>query len=285
MGMAVGWPLYSKEGYQTDCENVEAKAITHMKDTGPSGLPARLSAVYKRIMSNAASDAHLYVTGYSGFFNHDTDACDSTTFYPFPVRLIPESVGDLIYLTKGLRRELNNLVDNLNTVIRDTIATVNGDLGDVQSSFDGHRWCEEGVVEPDSTSTGQSWFFLSGWDDVAGNVNGNLDTIETRDYNFLVAQGSLNLPDSDTCDPNRTDLYRSYKCEIAKLVDADPGRELANMVSEANSDLSGFVFDLNNLAPFIPTVIKTFHPRSAGMAAYRDAVFAKMREVEQFPNF
>ncbi|KAL6229273.1 SGNH hydrolase-type esterase domain-containing protein [Aspergillus navahoensis] len=295
MGMAVGRPLYSKEGYRTDCENVEAKAITHMKDTGSSGLPARLSAVYKRIMSNAASDAHLYVTGYSGFFNHDTDACDSTTFYPFPVSLIPESVGDLVYLTKGLRRELNNLVDNLNTVIRDTIATVNSDLGserihfvDVQSSFDGHRWCEEGVVEPDSTSTGQSWFFLSGWDDVAGNVNGNLvsrDTIESRDYNFLVEQGSLNLPDSDTCDPNGTDLYGSYKCEIAKLVDADPGGELANMVSEANSDLSGLVFDMNNLAPFIPTVIKTFHPRSAGMAAYRDAVFAKMREVEQFPNF
>jgi hypothetical protein len=102
---------------------------------------------------------------------------------------------------------------------------------------------------------------------------------------FLGNQGSLNLPDPNTCNPNSIDLYEAYMCEILKLVDASPDGEIANMVNEANADLSDLVFDINDLAPFIPSVIKTFHPRLARMAIYHNAVFGKIREAEQFPNF
>jgi hypothetical protein len=76
-----------------------------------------------------------------------------------------------VYLTRDLRRELNDLVQLLNNRIIESIREANANTWpdrafyvDMQPWFDGHRWCEDGDFhEPDLN--GKSWFFLSGWPD------------------------------------------------------------------------------------------------------------------------
>jgi hypothetical protein len=51
----------------------------------------------------------------------------------------------------------------------------------------------------------------------------------------------------------------------------------------ANSDLASGGFTTQNCIWFLPTrQIKTFHPRSAGMALYRDAIIDVRDDVDGF---
>ncbi|ODM24098.1 hypothetical protein SI65_01688 [Aspergillus cristatus] len=57
----------------------------------------------------------------------------------------------IVMLTRTLRRELDDQVGELNSVIREAVSDVNGNRRtgqvhyvDIQSRFDGYQWCEEG---------------------------------------------------------------------------------------------------------------------------------------------
>ncbi|EXJ87872.1 hypothetical protein A1O1_04799 [Capronia coronata CBS 617.96] len=95
------------------------------------------------------ADALLLVTGYAGFFNDQTDICDHVTF---------SRTRPLDYLTKAKRKAFNQLVDMLNDVIRAIADTHGAVYVDVDSVFEGHRFCEEGVHEPDLQRE-DTWFF------------------------------------------------------------------------------------------------------------------------------
>lgn len=96
----------------------------------------------------------LLVTGYATFFNEDTVDCDRATF---SIKN-PEQ-----FLTRQLRQDLNHLVKMLNHVIRSTAEAAGAEYVDIDEIFKCHRFCEDGVSEPDK-SRSDTWFFNLDYD-------------------------------------------------------------------------------------------------------------------------
>lgn len=99
-------------------------------------------------------EGRFLVTGYARFFNETTTECDGITF----ARKRPGQ-----YLTRSLRRELNQLVSMLNNVILSATEANGAEYVDIDEIFQGHRFCEEGVNEPD-ISRKDTWFFNLDYD-------------------------------------------------------------------------------------------------------------------------
>jgi lysophospholipase L1-like esterase len=91
----------------------------------------------------------LFVTGYARFFNEETVACDHASFSTRDPRNT---------LTRPMRRRFNDLIRSLNDVIRAATETHGATYVDIDSIFEGHRFCEDGVEEPDVTRS-DTWFF------------------------------------------------------------------------------------------------------------------------------
>jgi hypothetical protein len=66
-------------------------------------------------------------------------------------------------------------------------------------------------------------------------------------------------------------------CVVATTIEEDPtGPEAARFAKANNAIASGNV-STQEVSPYVPTrQIKTFHPRTPGMVAYRDAVLDAM---------
>lgn len=119
-----------------------------------------LDLIIKQILIRgitAAGDGFkLFVTGYAQFFNEKTDQCDKATFSYWD----PEGKNSRM-LDKGLRQELNQLAKDLNSKIK-AVVDNNRAWGvenvDYDAQFEGHRFCEDGVTEPDNDNP-KIWFF------------------------------------------------------------------------------------------------------------------------------
>lgn len=91
----------------------------------------------------------LYVTGYAKFFSPDGsagDACDQTSF--FNSIWIRRLIGVLPMLIQN-RERMNDLVDRVNARIQqDVVQALQNELTivfiDIDSHFEGHRFCEPG---------------------------------------------------------------------------------------------------------------------------------------------
>lgn len=114
------------------------------------------------------------MTSYPLFFNEDDSDCDKTTFYYWAPGYYPKhGKTDVPFLTTELRKELDGLVTQLNTVISNAIDDANTQQGRTQVHFvdvnpkfeDNHRWCEEGDFHEPNEDREDTWFFLSGWKD------------------------------------------------------------------------------------------------------------------------
>lgn len=127
------------------CEHEIAKARALIE----SALESNFRALIRGAKERLRPDALLVVTGYARFFNSETDLCDHATF---------SRTRPLDYLTKAKRRACNGLVDILNDVIRATAEVYGAMYLDIDAIFEGHRFCEEGVQEPDVTRD-ETWFF------------------------------------------------------------------------------------------------------------------------------
>lgn len=236
---------------------------------------------------NFLQDFNLYIAGYPTFFNAETTACNDVSFRYWGWTKVDRTD---VWLSTSLRAEMNDLVNSLNKVIEAAVLETNQLLNrnvthfvDVNPYFDGHRWCEDGVSEPDSTSTNTA-FFLSGWPDVQEGATVSTAADESAELSGLSADGSLPLPDGYTCnttlgiDPDPVDVYW---CDIASAVVSDPDGDIAQYVALANTALASGEVSAENIAWFLPlSQIKTFHPRSIGQAFYRDAILAAKEQVE-----
>ncbi|KAH6842747.1 mutanase [Chaetomium sp. MPI-CAGE-AT-0009] len=273
------------------CVDYEKKARDHMNDLSDKGLRARLKDAYLRILSKTGRrDTNLYVAGYPLFFNEETSICNDSTFHYFWSGYKP-SAGDWrrVWLTKELRKELNDLVRQLNFVIQDAINDANNAHGgkqvhwvDMVPAFrDGrHMWCEEGVYDPDS-SRNETWFFLSAWPDVDSSTS----AAEAAERETLFAQGQIVLPNADTCNTTlglNADPYAVAMCHRAQEIRYDPGGLTALWFGRANADLASGNVSSQDVSWWLATrQIKTFHPRTNGMYAYRDAVLDAIRSNGQ----
>lgn len=181
------------------------------------------------------------VTGYARFFNEETPECDD---YSLGVWWRGPK------LKRKLRRRMNKMVRDVNSRIRQAIDTINAGFTDPRvvfvdydDAFEGHRFCEPNVTEPDYTRN-ETWFFHVGAQDNDGSSN---------------PQPTPPLPpDSPLVDPDR--------CMAAAKETGDWGQVALCMMATAVRDdpalltAEGSVAVQNSMW-YVPTYYgKTFHP-------------------------
>lgn len=186
----------------------------------------------------------ITVTGYARFFNADTDECDDYSlgmWWRGPK------------LKRELRQRMNDMVVDVNNKIRRSVDAINAAFAeprvlfvDYDDAFEGHRFCEPGVVEPDYARN-ETWFFLVG----------GLDNSETP---VLGATDALLPLDSPLVDP--------VNCLGPAQKSGDWGEmALCMMATAASKDAElrkadGRVVAENSMW-YVPTYYgKTFHPVS-----------------------
>jgi len=103
----------------------------------------------KETVQTLKPGARLLVTGYARFFNENTEYCDHVTFS----RTDPSNL-----LTREVRMKLNDLINKLNDVIVAAVQTYGAEYINMDKIFERHRFCEEGVLEPDPHRD-DTWFF------------------------------------------------------------------------------------------------------------------------------
>ena len=103
----------------------------------------------------------LYVTGYAAFFNEDDPACNDVTFARTANPI--DDGKEHTKLTTDLRKDFNRMTVALNAAVVDAVNR-NKDTGvkfiDIQANgaLDSHRFCEEGIKEPDQQND-KLWFW------------------------------------------------------------------------------------------------------------------------------
>ncbi|KAH7380166.1 SGNH hydrolase-type esterase domain-containing protein [Pyrenochaeta sp. MPI-SDFR-AT-0127] len=280
-----------------NCLDAEKKAQEKMNDQGADGMKAKLKAAYLRILEKAGrSDFQLYATSYVGFFNFDTTDCDKSTFHYWWAAYNPPSdwpLNRIVYLTRDLRREIDGLVMGLNKVIEEAVSEANAEHGgqqihyvDVNGRFMARRWCEQGDWHEPAPKVDTTWFFLSGWPDVSIEVSSaNTAAVEAAEVESLISAGRIPVPDANcraTLDSD-ADPYVRAMCYLAEAVAENRNGTEARYLDAANAEIKEGNVTSQHIGYFTPTrQIKTFHPRSPGMVAYRDAVIESIANAGQF---
>lgn len=103
----------------------------------------------KHATSKTNIGKRLLILGYATFFNAGTEQCNKVSFS----KTNPANV-----LSNELRASFNDLVVMLNTVIESSARAHGATYLDIDTLFEGHRFCEEGVDEPRPDWEG-TWFF------------------------------------------------------------------------------------------------------------------------------
>ena len=254
------------------------------------------SALHQIIAKSGRADFKIYQTGYPAFFNVDTDSCDYSTFFYWQPghHAFHRSGVNWAYLLKDLRLKLNNLVIAVNTMVKQAVDTVNAAYPeqrvwfiDTNPAFDGRRFCEiDGgieVIEPDPSRT-DPWLFLSSWSDNSlPGTDSALDE-ENEEISALVAGNLTALPDPNTCkttDDGDNDWYDNILCYTAKAVLLPPPANFTgpNFALEVVQNDQQALRDGNFSAVEVPWWMatrqaKTFHPRTLGQLAYRNAIMS-----------
>ena len=270
------------QAYAGDCD--AAIRFAYNKINGRDLFNDIASALHQMIDKSGRDDFKVYQTGYRGFFNQDTDICDYTTFYYWqPGHHAFHRIGNWAYLEKPLRLKLNNLVAELNTMLRQVVDLVNrsyqGSSGqrewfiDPNPVFDGHRFCEADVIEPDSSRM-DNYLFLSGWSDntLPSTVAETTQAAIAEEAALLA--GNQTALDLNTCNflaSGDNNWYRHMLCDAAQAVlSPAPANYVGpNNASQAvvdDNEVSGLEFGWYVLT----RTAKTLHPRTLGHTAYKN---------------
>ena len=228
--------------YSIDCASALKQGQNHLDNDIPSAMDNVISSILK-----AAPDlAKLVVIGYGAPFNQDTTDCNTKwwNFWYFDADL-----DDLQYLTIERRASINTIISNLNSVISAAVDRANNGGGagkvifaDWNAKFNGHRFCEEGVIERPKNRD-NTWFY-------------NVPAVDDGD--LVSAAGQDSRPDASTCQATAeasgswTDLI---DCGIARVLAAHPD----------------IIFPQSGL--FGPNNGRIGHPKPQGHLAIADAVF------------
>lgn len=119
-------------------------------------VEAELVSPVRKMIENAlegdrVSSFQLYLVGFAKFWNSETDQCDKAfwTFWSEKSFDVEENL-----MTKERRRIMNNWIARVNEILNDVVETFRNEgetrvhFVDIDTAFEGHRFCEEGVIEP-----------------------------------------------------------------------------------------------------------------------------------------
>lgn len=257
--------------YSGTCEAALEAADAAVKS---SVFEQRLGVILHEVLDKVSWEKRprfsITVTGYARFFDANTTECNDMSlgvWYGGPK------------LSQDIRRRMNELVDAANAKLRRTVDQVEGQFRgprprvmfvDYDDLFEGHRFCEPGVLEPAYNRT-DSWFFLVGGPDNARNEttwpNGtNGDPESTRYQREKVLSPWSPLVDPHTCltrAQERGDWGELALCYMAMAKHRDPSLRPAYAGVTAQNGMW-----------WVPTYYgKTFHPRTLGHEAIRDRIY------------
>lgn len=266
--------------YSGTCEAALAASDAAIaSDVFEQRLEVILQEVLDKVVWEKRPRFTITVTGYARFFNEITPECDDMSlgvWYGGPK------------LSQYIRTRMNELVVATNAKLQRTVDIVNARFSgerprvlfvNYDTLFDGHRFCEPGVIEP-AYDRVDSWFFLVGGPDNARNKtmwpNGTNGDPEDKGYEMhrnketVLPTGSA-LIDPDRClahAQTRGDLGQLALCYMAMAKSRDPSLRPA---------YKGVV--PTNGMWWVPTYYgKTFHPRSLGCEGIRDRIYEAWRE-------
>jgi hypothetical protein len=154
--------------YADDTKNASkcARAInstrSYIQDS-EKGLAFDLTTTYDNMLDTDLirnnPDVRIYHTGYAHFFNIDEEWCNEESFGALP-GIVPGSHKPK--LSQKLRGDVNDLVEQVNNVIQQTISTFshsNFGFVDISPGFDGHRFCEAGGTHVGQYYSDDVWFW------------------------------------------------------------------------------------------------------------------------------
>lgn len=208
----------------------------------------------------------IYQTSYPPFFDSWTTQCNNVKFSIVPGTRIG------VRLTTDLRSSLNQLGQELNAVLAYWIDLVNYDeaqnnpslkytdlikFADQDQRYNGHRFCTEGVTEPDRNNPNTFFFNFGSNAEKSGDVSEAALVTEAQ----IVNSGVLNNTDPATCldvPQGPTELLQPVECALAVL--------LSNNSDPQNSS----ALWPNVLVP--ESVQKSFHPKINGFSETKDQI-------------
>ncbi|KND92643.1 SAGA-associated factor 73, partial [Tolypocladium ophioglossoides CBS 100239] len=236
--------------YSGTCD--EALRRSQEAFNGPE-FEQRLRLVIMEILDRVQWEKHpwftIVVTGYAHFFNAETAECDECSFgvwWRGPK------------LERKLRQRMNRMVVEVNNKIRSSVDEINAGFTeprvmfvDYDDAFEGHRFCEPNVTEPDY-GRNDTWFFLVGGQDNSAANNSAHSAASTHARPLPPASPLVN---PRTClEPARKsgDWGGLALCMMAMAVEKNPS--LRSRHGEVVAENSMW---------YVPTYYgKTFHPAS-----------------------
>ncbi|KAI1331081.1 SGNH hydrolase [Xylariaceae sp. FL0255] len=254
--------------YSGTCESALANSQQHIESTEfEESLRILIMEILDKVRWEKKPWFFITMTGYARFFNEVTDECDDMSFGVW---------WNGPKLTKKLRSSMNALVLTVNAKIRKTVEMINSSFTkekivfvDYDDAFEGHRFCELNVTEPDYNRN-DTWFFLVGGNDNARNKTKSAATMYSKTLpptSPLVGPSTCLMPAQ-----RRGDWGELALCYMAMAKHRDPTLRLAREN----------ITPLKNSGWYVPTYYaKTFHPRTLGQEAIRDAIYAKWHELEE----
>lgn len=235
-------------------------------NTPNSDLVNKIDSLIKKTVQfgqGASGDNfRLYVTGYGQFFNDQDHGCDTVTF----ARLAnPHNDGKPhVMMTTDLRADFNAMSRLLNSAIQQAVRQNSGSnvkYIDIDGMLTGHRFCEQGITEPDQNNPNLwFWHYPYNQNDDASNPAIN--------YMNSVAQANVN---SLGWDPNTT-LWVDYLNAFWSKIDE---QELLQSVN-ASSENATAAYDF--WADTIGYRARIFHPQ----LNYHEAIYKAI--VEQYKD-
>ena len=189
-----------------DCDTEIAKAYALLASPD---LSAGIASALKQIIDKNGEKAFkVYMTGYVTFFNESTPLCESSSFRIYnPHYDGTHQEEGQPFLTMALRTKLNDVVRALNAMLSRVADSIDSYYADARKvvfvdpnpAYAGHRWCEDGVYEPDNERL-DTWLFLSSSPDnnLPDNPLGALESYK-HELSQQLAGPSFSLPDPNTC--------------------------------------------------------------------------------------
>lgn len=162
--------------YSGTCEEALARSDKAMASSNfEQHLKLLIMEILDRVSWEKRPWFNIYVTGYARFFNAETTQCDDASmgiWWRGPK------------LKRSLRRRMNDMVKDVNHHIKKNIDDINKSFTsdrvyfvDYDDAFDGHRFCEPGVSEPDYKRN-ETWFFHVGGPDSVGGSKDDDATVD-----------------------------------------------------------------------------------------------------------
>ncbi|KAI9853819.1 MAG: hypothetical protein M1813_001799 [Trichoglossum hirsutum] len=155
--------VYRFNPFGASCED----ALTTSEGLINTALANAVSATINKILTDNTA-LILYVTGYVRFWNELTSQCDDVTWNYW--------IFQNNKMTKAIRARMNKGVQTANGIIKGEVDKIAAQMPgrvffvDVDPDFEGHRFCEEGVTEPQKSGEDRSNTWLFQYNTPTGSV-------------------------------------------------------------------------------------------------------------------